>query len=303
MIRVRLFREADLPEVREMNPDMAEEICDFSELIPESIVAAEEEDRFLGAAYLAKTSSFMRPELGDGRCFVRGRFRAVPGDALEIEASEALLHALQESVRKLQDQDPEHRVILQIFRDAKELLFTEFMMDCGFFPQHMMLAMERDLSLPLEGLAELPEGFCLTRHADPDEFSYFEKHSALSSEAFGGMPDSIEELRFQIRHGTIVWAVTEGEKLIASMATAKINAETTATERIFCRKEYQRRGITTTMMSAVLRELAEQGYQRARLTLFSDNLPAWNLYRKLGYELTETMMEYHYETNPERRGY
>ena len=122
MIRVRLFREADLPEVREMNPDMAEEICDFSELIPESIVAAEEEDRFLGAAYLAKTSSFMRPELGDGRCFVRGRFRAVPGDALEIEASEALLHALQESVRKLQDQDPEHRVILQIFRDAKELL-------------------------------------------------------------------------------------------------------------------------------------------------------------------------------------
>ena len=57
------------------------------------------------------------------------------------------------------------------------------------------------------------------------------------------------------------------------------------------------------MMSAALRELAEQGYQRARLTLFSDNLPAWNLYRKLGYELTETMMEYHYETNPERRGY
>lgn len=303
MIRVRLFREKDLPAVRETDPDMAEEICDFPELIPGSIVIAEERGRFLGAAYLAKTPSFLRPELGDGRCFVRGAFRAVPGDSLEIEASEALLYALQESVRKLQERDKQHRIILQIYRDAKELLFTEFMMDCGFFPRHLMQAMERDLSILSEMPADLPEGLCLTRHTDPDEFAFFKKLSALSEEAFGGIPESIEALRFRIRHGAAVFAVMEGEKLIAAMTTAGIDEETAAAEGIFCRKEYQRRGITAAMMTAVLENLAAEGFRRVRLTLFSDNLPAFSLYRKLGFELAENIIEFHYETKPEHRGY
>ena len=308
---------------------MAEELRDFPDVLMETAVVCTADEGgesadggILGAAYLTVTSSFFYPQYGDGRCFLRVNFQALPGSEQEIEASALLLRALQESLLALQERDPKHRLILQVFADAGKLAYTEFLMDCGFFPRHLMLAMECDLNQVTKcglkrresaGLTEasaefpeavpaLPKGLRLTRHTDPDEFSYFDKHFKLSKAVFG-VPDSIEELRFRLRHGTTVWAVMEGEKLIASMAAARINEETAAVEGIFCRKAYRRRGITAAMMTAVLEALAAEGFRRARLTLFSDNLPAFSLYRKLGFELAENILEFHYEENPGLRGY
>ena len=321
MIRVRTFSEQDFCFLRKMNPEMAEEIRGFSEVIPESIVSAEADGTFLGAAYLTACSSFRHPQCGDGRRFVRGTFRALPGSPLEIEASEALLHAMQESVRRLQQEDPAHRIILQLYRNAESLLSTEFLMDCGFFPQHLMLAMERDLwedaeeaddvsriFLPESGsdedtAAESGSEFLITLHTDPGEDDFLRQYEALSAEAFGGMPDSIAELRYRMRAGARVYAAEEDGKLIATVTVMKDSDRCAATENIFCRASYRRRGITAAMLRKVLWILREEGYEKARLTLFSDNLPAWNLYRKLGYELSENIIEYHYETSPKLRGF
>ena len=332
MIRIRPFGEADLPVIQNISPDMAEELRNFPNVLLRTAVVAEEASggrkggalKLLGAAYLTAAPSFLHPEFGDGRCFLRANFQALPGTEQEIEVSELLLRSLQKSLRKLQEKDPSHRIILQLFSDARKLAYMEFLMDCGFFPRYLMQVMERELEgpfegFPLQGSLDFGESLqasgklssdrtdeaalSLTLHTDPDEHAYFEKHSAAFSEAFGGMPESTEELSYQMRHGAKVWAVMDGEKLAAAVTAIPADSETVMTEKVFCRKEYRRRGITEAMLRTVLRNLRDEGYKKARLTLFSDNLPAWNLYRKLGYELSENIIEFHYEVNPVLRGY
>ena len=150
-------------------------------------------------------------------------------------------------------------------------------------------------------------------HWDP------EAYRLLSKACFQGMPDSTEDIDFLLDHGgTFYFAeepVPEPENvwdeaphftpgsLIATVMTWRIDRETAATENICCREDFRRLGVTTGILANVLEELREEGFKTARLNIFSDNIPAYRLYRNLGYEIVRNLIEYHYETRPEYRDY
>ena len=361
---IRSYETADLLKVRSMNPGMAEDLMSQGNLLRDTAVLAfSEEEDFLGAAYLLKTSSFTEriPEPGTAKkdetaaalfpgkqselpCFLKGVFQAIPGPG-EIEVSEKLLEHLKKCTEELQEKKPENRIILQIFGDAGALAYQEFLMEEGFQPKQLMTRMECSLTDLSDlsrgkgiafsegresgGFQEKFKGFLknMIRVLNPrdtafdgeDEdggpdlsrLGYYtsddhwdpEAYRSLSMEAFGNMPDSEEDIAFLLDHGGKVYFAEDGEGLVSTVMTYRLDRETAATENICCCAKYRRRGVTYGLLKEVLYRLQEQGYEKARLNIFSDNLPAFSLYRKLGYEVTGNLIEYHYETRPRYRAY
>ena len=158
------------------------------------------------------------------------------------------------------------------------------------------------LALQKEEENEGPALSKLTFYSSLDHWDA-DAYRALSSEAFQGMPDSDEDIRFLLDHGAKVYFAEEQGVLQAAVMTYRIDPETAATENICCSLRYRRMGLTTALLSEALLRLSEAGYSRARLHNFSDNTPAFMLYQKLGYEITGNLIEYHFEVSPSIRDY
>ncbi len=145
-----------------------------------------------------------------------------------------------------------------------------------------------------EGMTSgIPEGIIFRELflKDPIEI---EEYFKTNCSAFG-VPDSEEELRFRLRNfDGHVYALTMDSEVIASVTTWDMGDGRAATENIFCLEEFRRQGLTSAMLCRVLDMLKKDGYKKAVLTCFGNNLPAMSLYRKLGYETSNVMLGMHY---------
>jgi ribosomal protein S18 acetylase RimI-like enzyme len=64
--------------------------------------------------------------------------------------------------------------------------------------------------------------------------------------------------------------------------------EHSAFEAIFLEKEYRGRGIGEQIVRSLESTLKEQGLQSIKLYVFAHNKPAHGLYKKLGYEISNS---------------
>ena len=99
-------------------------------------------------------------------------------------------------------------------------------------------------------------------------------------------------LRCAYENSLLVLGAYEAEKLIGIIRAVGDGASIVYVQDIIVHPDFQRRGIGTQLMRAMLKLLEQKGYAQASLAVQKDNY-ALRLYRKLGFEtVDENEQEY-----------
>lgn len=226
----------------------------------------------------------------------------------QVVASDLLLKDLKASYESIQEQYPNKRIILRLWCNAMKTDYQEFLMYQGFRAMRVTPILARQLEESDteygQNVIELKNGESLEiKEMDPNDEMFARAYLETNGEAFE-VEDSINELRFTMGgEDSHVFAVMKGERVIAALTTWVVNEGRTATENIFCAKDYRHMGVTSALLRYVFGYLKNKGYENVSLTVFGDNQPAQQLYLKMGYELAGNMIELHYEKNYQNIGY
>ena len=294
MIRLLPYEDKYDGDVKALSAREFTELQGRKQYFPESFFAAlDENDVFSGFCYLYPDATFLQVEKRElPYYYIHGVFLAVPGSPEEVECTALLLERLQECYEDIREDYPRKRIILRTWCRAGALAKLEFLTGFGFRAMNVTQVMEKVLSEEFTDSDPAPVEMSLKKELAPEEIP---DYLSANENAFS-VPDSMEELKLKLSGpgGGIALAKKEG-KIIASVTVWEEDNETASTENIFCVDRYRNRGITTALILFTHRYLFAAGYKKARLTVFGDNLPAMNLYLKLGYEITDVILEMHYE--------
>ena len=237
---------------------------------------------------------------------------------LYFEICDGIFAALKANFRTLRKEHPGKRLLLRTFSRGDNPGLLEYEMEQGFSPVGVMPVMRAypaflsevlkasGRELPDSGkeyVTILPEiGQVRIRRAAADE-AFFREYLPANGECFL-VPDSRAELEYKIRKdGAELFAAYCDGQLAACVSVWPAGENTAATENIFCRSRYRRHGVTTELLLYVFDALLKEGTESAELSLFGEALPAFSLYRKLGYEITGTVLELVYDPEGESRLY
>jgi len=282
------------------------ELKNHKDVISESVCIAVRDGEFAGIGFLMAGASFKFIEERELRYYqISVEYKAVEGTEWEIEASEAILEDLKLSFEDLCDLYPDKRLILRLWSNGANNAYIEFLMMNEFRPMKVTPILEKRLDydelMPgamkraKEELAGINPGLEIKEIFPNKDENLMREYMKSNGSAFE-VEDSTAELCFRMAGPfTKVFAVMDGETVVSSVTVWKISDEQAATENIFCIEKYRNQGISTLMLQYAFAYLREHGFSRASLTVFGDNQPAAQLYFKLGYELTGTLIELHYE--------
>lgn len=295
------------------------------DVISESVCLAVDKEEVLGVGFLKAGATFLKVEREAlPYYFIHAEYLAC--EKLDAEsqvlASGMLLEELKYRFDLIQKNYPNRRLILRLFCNAEKTAYLEFLMSYGFRPMRispiMVYNLLTDNSVDDENLTEqaandgivqsdriiLKNGEILEiREMNPEDEFFAGEYTITNREAFE-VEDSINELRFTMGgQDAHVYAVMKGKRVIAALTTWCVFEGRSATENIFCAKDYRNKGVTSTLIKYVLGILKNKGYETASLTVFGDNQPAMQLYLKLGYEVEGSILECHYERDYKNIGY
>jgi GNAT superfamily N-acetyltransferase len=169
---------------------------------------------------------------------------------------------------------------------------AEYLKSRGFEPFERIIQMRRDLGRPIPSL-EPPVGVEVRpwrMETEVEQRRYLDAHDA----AFANEGKRLEELRHFMRSS--VWAggttitAFDGDRVVGSVM-AFFNPDLSrnpervgATEYVFVRPEWRRRGIARYLLARTLHYLRDREMAWASLEVLADNRPALSLYRSMGYE-------------------
>lgn len=287
------------------------------DVIAESVCLVVDGEEVLGAGFLKAGATFLKVEKEDlPYYFIHAEYQA--SEKLDAErqvlASGMLLEELLYRFDLIQENYSNRRLILRLFCNAEKIAYLEFLMSYGFRPMRISPIMVYNL---LTGVSEEASGDSVQsdriildngeileiREMNPEDEDFAREYTITNREAFL-VEDSINELRFTMGgQDAHVYAVMKGKRVIAALTTWCVFEGRSATENIFCAKDYRNMGVTSTLIKYVLGILKNKGYETASLTVFGDNQPATQLYLKLGYEVEGCMLECHYERDYKNIGY
>lgn len=277
------------------------------DVIKDSVCIALQDGAFAGIGFLIAGATYRVIDERELRYYqISVEYKAVEGTEWEIEASEAILEDLKLSFEDICNEYPEKRLILRLWSNGANNAYIEFLMMMEFRPMKVTPILEKRLDCNQKQAGALMEqaradiraiGSALTiTEIFPNRDEHMMSEYLRSNGSAFEVEDSSAELCFRMEGPfTKVFAVMEGETVVASVTVWKITEEQAATENIFCIDGYRNRGITTALLQYAFAFLRQEGFSRASLTVFGDNQPAVQLYFKLGYELTGTLLEMHYE--------
>lgn len=323
MITIVNYRERYHSDIEAMDPEMAAEIARHADVCRDTVCVALSDGNFAGAGLIAETNP-CRVSEDETWQYYRAEFRAIPGIEDEAEVSITLLEELQYRFGRLPGRDG-RKPVLRLWVSAENTAYTELLFDEGFRVGNVMTVMTRPIDETdelLEEEKEEPEDnrgpayepepepqFSMGSdenwredsesdeteirefYDSPEEWrTYFE----VNARSFG-QPDSENEMRYRLGNPNChVWVALRDDALVAAVSAWPLGDGVYATENIFCDPKYQRRGITTRLLSYALGKLYDEGAVAARLTVYGDNLPAIRLYRKFGYSVAYQLLEMHY---------
>lgn len=288
--------------LRAMDPGMFSEVTELKDVLSETVYIALSDGVFAGVGYLTAAPSFLSIDRKLAYYHLHLNFKAVPGSDAEIEASGALISKLSDETDAIQTRFPCKRIILRAFLEASETALLEFYYAFGFHAARTMLRMV----CPLSGIRtkRLPEGFKMAELPveEPDVMAAYLRVNGAAFE----VPDSASELLFNIKYkGAKVYGLIDATipseakalsgRLTAAVTTWPVGGGRIATENIVVDPAYQHRGLMTALLSKILKKAEKAGCQEASLSLFADNLPAFGLYEKLGYEPDSVILTLEYE--------
>lgn len=123
-----------------------------------------------------------------------------------------------------------------------------------------------------------------------------EKYIAATKEANDGIADSVNELWFLHGGGNYsIYLLMDGETIVSAASSWRITKERSAIENIFTAKEYRRKGMAKTIMLYTLKQIQNENYRLATLSMVGRNIKALRLYQSLGFELFYNQIEMIYK--------
>lgn len=317
------YEESFDEAIKAIDPVLFYSIRYHGDVIKESVCLAVEEDELIGAGFLKAGATFLKVEEEQlPYYFIHAEYQAdeEADEESQVIASGMLLEELKERFDLIQERYSDKRLILRLFCNAEKTAYLEFLMYYGFRPMRISPIMVRDLSdESYEMTSDMDEAqeknnpeteilldngeVLVIKEMDPEDEEFAREYTITNREAFE-VEDSINELRFTMGgQDAHVYAVMKDRRVIAAVTTWCVYEGRSATENIFCAKDYRNMGITSSLIEYVLSILKGRGYKTASLTLFGDNQPACRLYMKLGYEVEGEMLECHYEKNYKNIGF
>ncbi len=294
-------------EIAALDGLMSLEIRYHADVLSESVCIALSDGKVAGVSYIIRHSTFLHIRKKLEAHYLHGVYKALPGHECEVEISDALVEDLKETYRRVASAHPGKPVRLRMWCGAEKTGYAQFLMSHGFKMSRIMPVMVRDLRAFSEEkktdpscISKLPAGYELREATLDDAFSaqYLKVNGACFI-----VPDSLNELRFYTAGGARIFAVLKDGALCAALTTWRISDTRAATENIFCKPSFRRKGLTSALIDHVSGILSDEGYSEASLSLFGENRPAFHLYEKLGYETQGFVLEAVYDTESDFRPY
>jgi len=279
---MRIFRyQAQFDhELRKLNPAMADELCFLQDVLPGSGYIVKEKSQVLAFGYLTKNPNDRFVTL----CFY------IHLDApLCVEGTVALFQRLIQTFLKIQKQFQEE-LVLRLWVKEQETFYQEFLEDFGFQKKDEMIQMERELTLE-----DVPFSDTLVHKMDLTDPKKMEQYLISNQEGFG-VADSPYSMLFRMAHiGARVYGIQgEQQELIACVTTWFNHPDKAATEDIFCKKAYRKKGYTTRVLKTLFSMLYQEGSRKVFLNCYQNNQNAIVFYQHLGYRKVGSLYEYHY---------
>lgn len=199
------------------------------------------------------------------------------------------LQAAINTLYKFQEKEPDAE--LQTFVDVKHTDELSFFLERGFYIANTMLTMTSDLTKGWKVYA--PDMPVNVRKYDVLSEG-MEKYLKANAQGFGEAdPREMIDEQLSQPDGTI-YVACDGDEIVSSITTWNISKDTIATENIFTIPKYREKHIAAHMLTKLMNEAATSGKKHAELTVFGDDLPAYTMYFKLGFEITGARYELRY---------
>ena len=154
--------------------------------------------------------------------------------------------------------------------------------------RHWRMRLSRDVNLPRAGL---PPGFELRHFISGDEQRLTQIQNIAFEESWGFKPNTVAEVRYWVgffRSEGIIFATLEDE--VEGYCWAR--ASEGDIWMMGVHPKYQRRGLGYSLLLAGIDSLRRQGVGEIELTVDSQNLPAIDLYRRVGFQKKEEILLY-----------
>ncbi len=287
-MEVRPYQTYDEEAVGALDPAISRAMALHAGVIPASRFVASERGRIYGAGYLLN---------GPG-AFVHLEFAVNARRRLGVAAAESLFQTLIERFEALEtDWLSDRAGVLRIWCREKDRAYRAFVESFGFTAKDRMKRMRRTFqkyppSVRTGDFTIAP--FSLKDDRDLD------RYLASTAEAYG-TEDPADEMDFRLNHcDGVLYALKPAEEEFpaAFLTTWPAGKGVAATENILTRKPYRRRGYATALIEYAGAALREEGFKEATLNVYENDIEAIRLYESLGYRETDTLLEYHYRTEP-----
>lgn len=277
---IRRAEKSDLRRIARLDREMAQEIRFHGDVIADSVLVSESGGKLYGAGYVLK---------GQGR-FLHLVFKTRIQTERGITAAEELLSEWVGRFRMSSGSDRnEERPILRLWCKETDEAYAAFLESFGFRVGDRMLSMERKIQPSEYAIWKEPDS---VRPVDLSSRDAMEAYLLSTEEAYG-MPDREAEMRYRLTkgHGT-VYGYYADDGPVSFTTVWPLKEGVYATENVFTKKAYRRRGYAERLLQETALRLAKSGAETLRLNVYTRDNEAIRLYERLGYRTINGLKEY-----------
>lgn len=281
------FEETDPEALRLFDEEMFDEISYHMGYVEDSARIAYKENEIAGVGYLvANHAHELALEFHSAK------------DSIGAVAAMAIFPELLREAKKYFSRYKDGCGTVITYCGQKEDSYFEFLTEYGFRERNVMLRMARKIE-------ESEKPIRLPLHTKFREYPILSQGKmrefrAFTKEAYG-FPDTEEEIRFEIAYRSAeIFALYLDEEPVSFVTTWEMKGHhgksiSHATETVFTRKNFRKKGYATMVLQCVAERIAHKGGTRAVLTTYQDNKEAISVYHNCGYKKIGAMREMYCE--------
>ncbi len=295
MIRIRKLTAKDLPEVRQMDPDFFLMLTEHQDVLRDCVHTAYAGRRFLGACFLYAGPSFLKIFEKELPVYhLHMMISSVSGTEEEADTLSCLTDALRKDTRRIRKNFPRKKIVLRTWVRENAVYAQDFFLYKGFRAVREMKEFTFDLTADIPAPV-FPEGLHpeILDAADREQLKAYEKGS---NEAFR-VANSLGDVLFQCRDGKgkiYVLRAPEG-RVLSGILTFRLSDTECAAENIFTVPDRQKEGLAGGLLDHALREMKENGYKTAVLSVFGEDVVSCSFYRNRGFSARDSRLELWYD--------
>lgn len=172
------------------------------------------------------------------------------------------------------------------FNEGKNLEGLNEYYTNGFYISATMLVME------LDSIGQNLGKYDSVSLYDTSDLSEYMKANAKGF----GVADPIDRIEEELTYKNAgIYVLKEKGKIVSSVTVWDYDDETVSTENIFTIPKYRGKNYALRVFSHALSESYDRGMRRARLTVYSTDVPAIKMYMKFGFKITKVLQEFSHE--------